>query len=360
MTDNSCHDTAEGLARDAMVMMQTHHIAPTPENFKLFYENAKQQDHDLCGAIDAIIATGISSGDGFSPEKLVELFQRFFGIEAELDAMRSISSELQQTMSRVQSRMNESLTEQSNFGDKLDGVSEQLAGPAGELNLHAIVDSLIEDTQSIVSRNRELEGHLATSLKQIGKLEGDLTTVRQEALTDGLTDLFNRRHFDAELVRLTAEAATGENSLALMMIDIDHFKIFNDTYGHKVGDHVLRRVAARISAATKGRDVPARFGGEEFAVLLPLAGREAAAALAEEIRSDLASKELTNKRTGEKLGKVTVSIGVAQYVRGEEPDSLVHRADEALYRAKSDGRNRVEAAKPVHLAQMEARTQVAS
>jgi diguanylate cyclase len=125
------------------------------------------------------------------------------------------------------------------------------------------------------------------------------------------------------------------------MIDIDHFKKFNDTYGHLIGDEVLRVVARLLRENVKGRDTPARYGGEEFAVILPQTSLNHAAKLAEQIRNTLASRKVHDKRTDASYGTLTVSIGAAKFQPGEPLDPLVQRADQALYRAKNQGRNRV-------------------
>jgi diguanylate cyclase len=134
--------------------------------------------------------------------------------------------------------------------------------------------------------------------------------------------------------------------LSLLVIDIDHFRSFNNTHGHQVGDAVLRLVADKLKRSVKGRDTVARYGGEEFIVLLPQTGDDGAAQLAEQIRADIAHSRLVVRNRGQDLGKVTISIGVAELMPGETPDNCFRRADEALFQAKHEGRNRVIVAEP--------------
>jgi diguanylate cyclase len=134
--------------------------------------------------------------------------------------------------------------------------------------------------------------------------------------------------------------ASGE-PLSLVMFDIDHFKYFNDTYGHLTGDQVLRLVATSLKQTIKGQDITARYGGDEFAVLLPDTALRQALTVADHIRRAVMSKELKKKSTGEMLGRVTVSIGVSMLEPGDNTDSLIERADVCLYAAKRAGRNRV-------------------
>jgi diguanylate cyclase len=132
----------------------------------------------------------------------------------------------------------------------------------------------------------------------------------------------------------------GEN-LCLVMIDIDHFKRFNDTYGHPMGDQVLRLVARVIADNVKGRDTPARYGGEEFAVILPNTSLADAATVAEQLRRAVSKRRVTRRDTMQDLGSVTMSLGVSQFRPGEQLQHFIDRADAALYQAKRAGRDRV-------------------
>ncbi len=163
--------------------------------------------------------------------------------------------------------------------------------------------------------------------------------MRKESLTDPLTGVANRKAFDTDLNSAIAEARTNGEKLSLFMCDIDKFKSFNDTWGHQTGDQVLRLVANCLSENVKGRDTAARFGGEEFAVIVRQAGVEAAVVLAEQIRGHVQGKKLVKKSTGDVLGSITISIGVAELAPGEAAASLIQRADACLYRAKHAGRN---------------------
>jgi diguanylate cyclase len=143
------------------------------------------------------------------------------------------------------------------------------------------------------------------------------------------------------LEKAIAEALETNEAMSLMLTDIDHFKTFNDNFGHLTGDQVLRLVAMSVKHNVKGKDTTARYGGEEFAVILPNTILRAAVTVAEHIRRAVMAKELMKRSTGEHLGRMTISIGVATLRKGGTGQSLIERADTCLYAAKRHGRNRV-------------------
>jgi diguanylate cyclase len=203
------------------------------------------------------------------------------------------------------------------------------------------MDGLITATRAMEHRAKSLEGELQASSAQVSDLRTKLADVRKESLTDGLTGIANRKAFD-EAARVTAAAVARDGEEATLLIcDIDHFKKFNDTWGHQTGDQVLRLVATCLSENVKGRDTAARYGGEEFGVLLRGTGLDAATRVADQIRMAVESKKLVKKSTGDVLGTITISIGVAQIAAGEPIEAVIRRADACLYGAKHHGRNLV-------------------
>nr|WP_243850598.1 GGDEF domain-containing protein [Rhizomicrobium electricum] len=191
------------------------------------------------------------------------------------------------------------------------------------------------------ARTKALESELQRSSEHVTELKTQLDTVRKESRIDPLTGVANRKAFDIELQAAIKDARQDGSSVALMMCDIDHFKRFNDTWGHQTGDQVLRLVANCLSENVKGRDTAARYGGEEFVVILRQTPLEGAAKLAEQIRANVENKKLVKKSTGDILGTITISIGVSQLRDNDTPDLFLQRADRSLYRAKNTGRNRV-------------------
>jgi diguanylate cyclase len=199
---------------------------------------------------------------------------------------------------------------------------------------------LLGETRRMQDANQALEQKLEASRDDIAALQRDLDEVRRESMLDPLTKIFNRKSFDDGIVQAFSGAEAGE-PLCLMLVDIDHFKRFNDTWGHQTGDQVLRLVAMTLKSNLKGKDMAARYGGEEFAAILPETDLEGAVIVADNIRKAVQAKELLKRSTNEKLGRITASFGVAIYRPGDTPSSLIDRADRCLYAAKHAGRNRV-------------------
>ena len=182
------------------------------------------------------------------------------------------------------------------------------------------------------------------SSQQIEGLRAELAKAQHEANTDSLTGIANRKYFDYELGIAAEQARTSGEPLSLLLADIDHFKLFNDSHGHQIGDQVLRLVAQVLTQSIKGRDLAARYGGEEFAVILPQTELEGARLLAEQVRKTVAGNRIRLKSNRQQLGNITLSIGCAQLAPREALSELIWRADEALYQAKRQGRNQVRAA----------------
>ncbi len=177
---------------------------------------------------------------------------------------------------------------------------------------------------------------IALSVGNIGLRDA----LRAQSVKDPLTGLYNRRYLEETLDREIRRAIRSEQPLSILMLDLDHFKRINDTYGHQGGDAVLRETAQFLIRSIRAEDVVCRYGGEEFVVILPTANLRSAKTRAERLRSRL--RELTVRHQGHSLANITTSIGVATLpIHGADPKTLLHAADAALYRAKHEGRDRV-------------------
>lgn len=200
---------------------------------------------------------------------------------------------------------------------------------------------IMAETRTIVEQNQKLQEQLSQSTQQLIETQVNLDKVRKDSLIDPLTEVGNRKFFNAELARTVQAALEANAPMAMLIADIDHFKKFNDSFGHLIGDQVLRLVAKTLVENLKGRDVIARYGGEEFVILLPDTSVENAERVGNHLRESLATKQIRRKNTNETLGVVTISIGATEYYLHEDLEGFIARADAALYDAKSTGRNKV-------------------
>ncbi len=261
--------------------------------------------------------------------------------EIDIDIVVDHSEQMAEAVQVMVERVVENQASLRAYGNTLSGVAVQLGQDRTLDGLVQAVNTLTAETARASERNRTLEQQLSVSSARITKLRQDLVDAKQESTTDGLTGLCNRRAFDARLRRAMVRAKADQEPMSLVLLDIDHFKRFNDTYGHRTGDLVLRLVARIIADNVKGRDTAARYGGEEFAVILTGAELQAGAIVAGQMRALLDGKRLITKGVKQNYGSVTISAGVAQFRPGDSVASLIERADVALYEAKSLGRNQV-------------------
>ena len=329
------------LAARAWVEMDGAGVLPTPRNFELWYAHLSGGDPELSRRLSALVEGGAAPAEAALDALHADCFAPEATPEAALDAVAGSAEALQQAAQAVVEQVAGNGQALRDYGAALSHVGLQLGQDRTVDGLLRAVATLTLETARASERNRALEQQLSASTARIGKLRQSLAEVKQEVAVDDLTGLVNRRAFDARLRRAVSRAKLDAVPLALLLLDVDHFKLVNDTYGHKVGDLVLRLVGRLLSDNVKGRDTAARYGGEEFAVILAGADLRAGAIVGEQMRAALDGKRLVNKGSGRHLQGVTVSVGVAQLRPGEAASAFVERADAALYRAKRDGRNRV-------------------
>jgi diguanylate cyclase len=337
MTETASLEHATRFASAALAAMADLQVAPTPHNYLIWYSHCSGSYPELSRSLAAMQ----SRGEGFTEEMLAELHDRFFGTGRHVWLLNETCQRIETTMAKLLAQAGGMSRDAATYGQKLGDFGDALSRHAQSQELHGLVTEVLKATRRMQHRAQQLEAQLGESTRQIQGLRTDLVSAQREAHTDSLTGIANRKCFDHELSTAADEATASERPLSLLLADIDHFKQFNDTFGHQVGDQVLRLVAEVLTRSVKGRDRAARYGGEEFAVILPQTDLDGARKLAEQIRRTIAGNRIRSKTSGQDLGHITLSIGCARYVPGEPLANLIQRADEALYRAKRAGRNRV-------------------
>lgn len=321
----------------ALGYLKYNETAAIPRNYELWYTYASGVNPQLIKAIQE----ALSKNSKLSVEDTDSIYEAFLSPHKITEKVEQVGSDISSEVKAILHLLETTASSTGQYGESLEVVADELTDIKEPSQLKPILASLIEATTQMASNSRELEVRLEESHDQIEKLNASLETIRMESMTDQLTNIPNRKLFDQTFKARTAEAESSGEPLCLLMLDIDHFKKFNDNYGHQTGDQVLRLVAHAMKSNVKGRDLAARYGGEEFAIILPQTTLDAALTVAEQIRLAIMNKELVKKSTGEKLGRITVSIGAALYNPGEPLDEFMNRADTCLYAAKHAGRNQV-------------------
>lgn len=323
--------------RLALPLLKARQIDANPVNYALLYHYVAGNDLRLRELLDQQLQTG----QPWSQETANTLFQRFlYGCDQEvLDALRDeLLSVAAQTIGNMVDLAG--LTSLSN--KKIQHHIHQLAESQKASDVLHAVSAIISDTRNLIAETTVLERSLVGTSETIGKLVDELACAKKEATIDTLTGVMNRRGFEQQLdVNIRGDEAGGLIEFCMILLDLDHFKKINDSYGHLVGDKVLKAIGDLLMKHTKGLDSSCRYGGEEFAVLLPNTRITSAFNLAENLRLQMLKVRLKRPATGELIGGISGSFGVAAYRNGESKEAFVERCDKALYRAKKLGRNRV-------------------
>lgn len=333
-------DPALNTAQQALKELHAAQIPPTPEMFELWYVYISQIHNDVIREMKLLF----SNPANVTVEACQAIYAKYLSHDQNEVAIKRAGEQIQETILEVNQAVADVRNRTEGYNKNLKKTVQFVQSTQDPEAIQSALGHLVVDTQKMMETNERLNDELQKSTKVISDLQRDLEIVRREAMTDGLTGLANRKAFDRELNRMIQEAKEKHETFTLLMVDIDHFKSFNDNFGHQVGDQVLRLVGRALVEGIKGRDFASRYGGEEFAIILPQSNMTAGVAVGNSLRRAVASKDLVNRNTSEKLGQITMSVGVAEYVSGENSEEIIERADGALYTAKHNGRNQVAAA----------------
>jgi diguanylate cyclase len=331
------HERTMAFAKVAFGQIRALRQAASPRNYEVWYSYATGYNPPLNQSINELLERQGQVSDA----DLDQIYETHFSPTRLTQRLDQVGSQVKDEIEQVMAMIEAAAGSATSYTESLAGMSQQIGATHDREGLRTIVESLVQTAKEMESSNQALEARLSASKQEINQLQENLETVRHESLTDPLTTLANRKFFDQALQKAMADASTKREPLSLMMTDIDHFKNFNDSYGHLTGDQVLRLVAMSVKNNVKGQDTAARYGGEEFAVVLPNTVLRSATTVADHIRRAVMTKQLVKRSTNEQLGRITISIGVAMLRDGDTAQSLIGRADACLYAAKRAGRNRV-------------------
>nr|WP_249131100.1 GGDEF domain-containing protein [Bradyrhizobium diazoefficiens] len=312
--------------------MAEQHIPPTPANFAVWFHYLAGQHDDLRNAIDLLI----DHNRPFDSRTNQDLFETYVAPRVSA-VVANTSEQLHSLMGAAKEFLATAIADNKSQMQAISEVTDQ--GHAG-VDPKVLVGQLMKELARAAARATQLEAGFAEKTRELDVIRDSLSKSEQRARTDTLTGLANRRALD-EFMRKAQTSADWGEPLSVLLLDIDHFKTFNDNFGHGVGDQVLRLIARVLREKVREQDLPARYGGEELIGVLPDADLYVCAEIAERIRHAIAECTITRRSTGETLPSISVSIGVAQYRTGEAIADLIERCDRALYLAKGGGRNRV-------------------
>jgi diguanylate cyclase len=331
------HERTMAFSEIALGQIKALRQAATPRNYEIWYAYATGYQPSLNQKINETLQ---QSGT-LTETDLVEIYEAYLSPTRLTERIDKVGSQVMGEIEQVMAMIDAAAGSASSYTTSLADMTEKLGNSKDREGLRTIVESLVQTAKEMEVSNQKLEERLNASKQEIDELQVNLEAVRTESLTDPLTQLANRKFFDDTLEQAIAEARANNEPLSLLMTDIDHFKSFNDSFGHLTGDQVLRLVAMSVKQNVKGQDTAARYGGEEFAIVLPNTVLRSAITVADHIRRAVMTKELMKRSTGEHLGRVTISVGVATWHKNDTPQMLIERTDSCLYAAKRHGRNRV-------------------
>jgi len=322
--------------RLALTYIAKYNLPANPVNYTVWYEYVAGKNMKLKKAIDASLdaAKPISAGN-------VEILYQKYVADGDRIVISRLLTKIALMLKDITGHVLETEGDLAGHGKNLGELADQISKAHDYNEIKDVVDQMIVETKELVDSGKRLQKRMKISSEDLKQLQQDLEKSQQEAQTDVLTSLLNKRGFEKRFELERIRAKQNEISFSLIMVDIDHFKKVNDSFGHLVGDSLLKSIANLLKSHLRKNDIASRYGGEEFLILLPETGIQGAKAAAQKIRDTLATKEWKLKETGKPMGKITVSMGIALYKLNEPEEALIKRVDDALYLAKNRGRDQI-------------------
>jgi len=329
-------EAAKNLKKALPLMMQ-YSVPTTPDNYALWYHYVDEKNDDLKQSMDKLLA----SSDICSPIKSEFLYREHVSAPIESNTWE-LRSTVEKMMLQLDQLIVDTKADTNQFQKSVEKTFDDINKVEEEgWSVDDVVGLLLgleKGAKQMRNATQFFSHNLALAKTEIDTLKEQLVETQNAAMYDSLTGLYNRYAFDTEL---TAYLDKSKQGLCIILCDIDHFKKFNDNWGHLLGDQVLKAVGRKINESMRDGSTAYRFGGEEFVILLTNTNIRIARHFAESIRKKLEKLSLRDKRSGQLINNITASFGVVQYAPGESISELISRADDYLYKAKSLGRNRV-------------------
>jgi diguanylate cyclase len=325
------------FAKYALERIEELGLPADPQSFELWFVYATGQNAELNKVID----TALAAPHGLSESEFDQLCNMHIVTKQFTTRLDSTAAGLSDEITQVMGMLGAAAASSKHYSVQLAEGAENIGRTDNISILKPVVEALLESTKEKELETRTLQVNLEESKAKTSTLQDEVIALRAEQLKDPLTRIGNRQYFDQSLIDLTFTAKTHDQPLSLLFCDIDNFKKFNDSFGHQIGDDVLRLAAVMIKDSLREGDIAGRYGGEEFGILLPNTTLQSATEIAECIRNAFSARDLKNRGTGETIGRITISIGIAELKKTETSVEFIERADKCLYAAKQTGRNRV-------------------
>ncbi|MGR9114342.1 MAG: GGDEF domain-containing protein [Gammaproteobacteria bacterium] len=315
-------------------LMMTHAISPNPVNYTIWYEYVVGNNKRLIAAVDALI----KEKNTFDAETGLELYKRHV-CDGSLESFEKINQDLQRLIHETKQSVESTSQQASKAGDSFEEKAVSIESSSNLPEIKNIITEVVSETKNLAALSQSLKMELDEANEEMDRLRHELDLVKQTATLDALTGLFNRGSFDQTLIKIMEQSPRKNTCLSLL--DLDHFKRINDNFGHLIGDEVLKYTASILKKLTEKGHFVARYGGEELAIIMPDTSLKKAMEISEKIRTALEQSKLKRKNNSESIGKITISIGIAALKPEDTVESFIMRADDALYKAKESGRNKV-------------------
>ena len=340
------YKTITEIARKVIPFLSQKGIPLTPKNYRIWFEYF----HGIMPDIKEILDDMLNRGIHFTSEKNEELYERFFERDIEKENVEKRLSEIAASED-IRKKIEDSIVKTikdiflssesvGSYNEILHQHFKNMADVKSIDVIRLIVSSLIKETSETIKSNSKTHEELQKTAKELEDVRKNLHEVQMEARTDSLTGLNNRLAFDEKVKEEMERFKRYKIPCSIAMIDIDHFKNLNDTYGHTIGDKALVHVSKELVKNLRKIDFAARYGGEEFAIILPSTAIKDAAIVIEKIRQEIFDTDFLIK---DKSVEITVSGGVKEFCDEDTIAHVIEKADQALYLAKNSGRNQVKA-----------------
>jgi diguanylate cyclase len=322
------------LLKKVLTFIGTHRLSANPVNYTVWYEYLLDTQPALKQEIDKHISEKIQITD-----QLMGAWFETFLSDGDQISLKKSQADLIEVIAKFADSTSLAEAQVHQFDQTLRHSEQELVESSNSLD--AIVSYLLDSTKTMQASMEVMKQQIQDSRQEINALQELLESALEEALSDPLTGLINRKGLSNAIENLLLSVESLNSTPSLLMLDIDNFKKINDTYGHPLGDRVIKMVGDILKKQIKGKDTAARYGGEEFCIMLPETELTDAVKVAENIRQTIEKTRINRASDNQEICRITISIGVACYQPDQSITDWFERADSALYRSKNEGRNRV-------------------